>query len=266
MISFFLKIVPWGFLALLGNLALSSPARADDWAVMLGKVEVRERPGFSQEILETSAELDLYKVLGEATAKGEGDHVWYEIILREERQVRKAQTKGWVVQLPGEADPLLKMEVPVFKTPGPDRLIGNKKSAFLSLTGVRSPDGRWHEVTYEDRIETVRNQLGYVPASMAIRFRDANLQELVPRVQDIRSQNWPLEWKVDVLKEKIRKGFDRKAVRFALGEPSEISVPKEGKQREVWIYKKGEKRVGILFKNGKVVSWKTADEKKKKKK
>ncbi len=55
-------------------------------------------------------------------------------------------------------------------------------------------------------------------------------------------------------------------MRFALGEPFEISVPKEGKQREVWTYKKGEKRVGILFKNGKVLSWKTAGEKKEKQK
>lgn len=238
-------------------LAFPALARADDWIVTLGEVEVRKEPGFSKAALEKSLPFSPYKVLGKVEAKGEGSQIWYEIVLREDRRVRKQQSKGWVLQLKNESSPLMRSTVPVYKTPDTGALLGEERSADLQLTGLKSPDGQWHEVGFQQRFESVRHTLGYVPASLAWESKDPDLTQLIPRLDAIRQSQWPLKWKAACVQGKILKGFPRAAVRLALGEPDEIRAPDAQKTDEIWTYLRSENaRVHIFFRDGRVVGWK----------
>ncbi len=239
----------------------AAPARADDWAVMLGAVEIRESPGFSKTILQISPELGIYKVSATAKAKGEGSSEWYEIVLKEDRQFRKQKVRGWVLQLKGEPDPLSRPEVVVYKTPDTERALGSRKALGLTATGIQSPDGRWKEVTFEDRAENVRTQLGYVPASLSLFLKDPDLVAFVPRLENIRQQKWPLDWKIECVKGRIQKGFSRPAVKLALGSPTEVTTGGNG--TEVWIYRRAGGENQVFFKGGKVTGWKKAGGKRK---
>lgn len=237
-------------------LLLPRSAHAEDWVIVLGEVEIRERPGFAQPALEKSPEFSLYKVVSRVEAEKEGSQTWYEIVLREDRRIKQKRAAGWVLQLPEDAGPLSKPSVPVYKTPDAGTLIGSKRNHELSLTGMRSPDGKWHEVRFDDKVEHLRQQVGYVPASLAWLEEDPELTELVPRLERIRNSDWPAKWKAFCVRRTIRKGFPRAAVELALGEPTQIGSPVTAKADEVWTYRKDDEMVGIYFKGGKVVGWK----------
>lgn len=243
-------------LAFVSVFILARPAPAEDWAIVLGEVEIRERPGFAQTVLEKSPEFSLYKMLARVEAEEEGSQIWYEIVLREDRRIRRKKTKGWVLELEEDTGPLSKPSVPVYRTPDAGALIGSKRNHELSLTGMRSPDGRWHEVSFEDKVEHVRHQVGYVPASLAWLEEDPDLSKLVPRLERIRSAEWPDKWKAYCVRRAIKKGFPRAAVKLALGEPAQISTPVTSRSDEVWTYRKENELVGIYFNDGKVIGWK----------
>jgi len=97
-------------------------------------------------------------------------------------------------------------------------------------------------------------------------IENPDLGDLVPRIEAIRSQSWPVEWKVDCVKGRIRKKFPRAAVKLALGEPDEVTTPVGGKTDEVWTYTKPGRAVRVFFLGGKVVGWQKPGKPSKKKK
>lgn len=234
----------------------ASAARADDWAVLLGEIEIRTEPGFSKPAIQKSTPLAIYKVSAPVYAKDEGNQLWYEIILREERKLRDSMRKGWVLRLEGDPDPLKQAKTQVYKLPNTDSLVGRMETSRLAPTGVVSPDGRWTEVRYESTDQTVRNELGYVPASLVEFYEDPDLTQLVPRLSAIREKTWPLKWKVEAAQRRILKGFTRDAVQLALGTPAEITIPGMEQANEVWLYNLSNKKVYVFFEDGRVVGWK----------
>lgn len=243
------------FPSILIALLLATPALAEDWVVLLGEVEIREKPGFAEKAMERSPDFSPYKVLRRLEAEKEGSQVWYEIVLREDRRVKKTESKGWVLELPEDTGgPLARASVPVYKMPDAGTLIGPRQSRELKLTGQRSPDRKWHQVTFPDKMESVRHHVGYVPASLAWLEEDPDLTELIPRLERIRNSKWPPRWKAQCVRRTIQKGFPRAAVELSLGEPGEITTTKKGD--EIWIYRKQGEMVGIYFKDGKVTGWK----------
>ncbi len=194
------------------------PAPTADHGILLMDTELRTEPGFGKPTIAKAKYLEIYRVKN--SAPGEGKVLWYGLILREERTPRRVQNRGWVLRLPGETDPLLKDEVPVFRYPSapePPKLV---KTRWLGRTGTTRHGGAWIEVTWNSRQDRVDELLGYVPSTEMALLPRTTEAEAASKVSTIRANpRWTPQMVAAILRGEVRDGFPREAVILALGEP-----------------------------------------------